>query len=65
MSAGRAVLLIIVIATIVRLVLAGSSGLGVDKSYMVGNARILSLSYVDHPPLHVWIAGVAMRTLRQ
>src|SRR3972149_5556328 len=61
MSAGRAVLLIFVVATIVRLILAGSVGLGVDESYMVGNARVLSLSYVDHPPLHVWLAGLAAR----
>jgi 4-amino-4-deoxy-L-arabinose transferase-like glycosyltransferase len=61
MAAGRLVLLLILVGTTLRLVLAATTGLGYDESYMVGNARILALGYVDHPPLHVWIAGVAMR----
>jgi 4-amino-4-deoxy-L-arabinose transferase-like glycosyltransferase len=61
MTAGRAVLAIIVAGTLVRLALAAGTGLGYDESYMVGNARILALGYVDHPPLHVWMAGLAMR----
>jgi hypothetical protein len=62
-SAGRLVLGLIVVGTAIRLLLAGATGLGVDESYMVGNARQLLLGYVDHPPLHVWIAGLAMRLL--
>ena len=61
MTAGRAVLLIIVVGTVVRIGFAAFTGLGYDESYMVGNARILALGYVDHPPLHVWIAGLAAR----
>ena len=61
MAAGRLVLLIIVVGTALRIVLASLTGLGYDESYMVGNARILALGYVDHPPLHVWIAGLAAR----
>jgi hypothetical protein len=61
MSAARAVLLLIAVTAAVRMVLAGVTGLGPDESYMVGNARILSLSYVDHPPLHVWLAGLTAR----
>lgn len=49
------VIILIAVATFVRLVLAGAVGLGYDESYMVGNARTLALSYVDHPPLHVWL----------
>ena len=29
---------------------------GVDESYTIAVARTLSLSYLDHPPLHQWIA---------
>ncbi|MEO8669215.1 MAG: glycosyltransferase family 39 protein [Bauldia sp.] len=61
MSPGRAVALIIIIGTALRLVVASTTGLGIDESYMASNARILSLSYVDHPPLHVWLAGLAAR----
>ena len=61
MTAGRAVLLIIAVGTVVRLLFAAATGLGYDESYMVGNARDLALGYVDHPPLHVWIAGLAAR----
>jgi 4-amino-4-deoxy-L-arabinose transferase-like glycosyltransferase len=61
MAAGRLVLLFILVSTAVRLWLAAATGLGYDESYMVGNARELALSYVDHPPLHVWLAGLAMR----
>ncbi len=32
-----------------------------DESYSVGSARQFMLSYVDHPPLHYWAAGLAMR----
>jgi 4-amino-4-deoxy-L-arabinose transferase-like glycosyltransferase len=61
MSPARLVLLIILGGTLVRLAFAATTGLGMDESYSVGNARILSLSYVDHPPLHLWLAGVAAR----
>ena len=59
MSARRAALWIIVAGTIVRLVLAATTGLGTDESYMAGNARLLALGYFDHPPLHVWMAWAA------
>jgi len=46
-----------------RLVLAATLGLGVDESYAIANARELSLSYFDHPPLHYWIAHAFMPLL--
>ncbi|MEI9887456.1 MAG: glycosyltransferase family 39 protein [Rhizomicrobium sp.] len=49
-------LAIIVAATGLRLVLAVITGLGNDESYSVANARDLGLSYLDHPPLHLWLA---------
>ena len=32
---------------------------GIDESYTLAVARSLSLSYFDHPPLHLWIAHFA------
>lgn len=58
-GARRWVLAIIVGSAAVRFWLAGVTGLGVDESYMVGNARELSLAYFDHPPLHVWMVWLA------
>ena len=60
-SAARLVLLIIVIGTAIRLGLSAATGLGMDESYSVGNARQFMLSYVDHAPLHYWMAGLAAR----
>jgi 4-amino-4-deoxy-L-arabinose transferase-like glycosyltransferase len=60
-SAARLVVVLIVVGTALRLVLAGATGLGMDESYSVGSARQLLMSYVDHPPLHYWAAGLAMR----
>lgn len=54
-SPGQAVTFIIVLGTAFRLVLAGTIGLGVDESYVASVARVLSLSYFDHPPLHFWL----------
>ena len=56
-SPATVVLAVIAGTAIARLVLAAFSGLGTDESYMVGMARHPSLSYVDHPPLHVWIVS--------
>ena len=47
--------LIILISSLLRVILAATIGLGVDESYVVSIARMLSLSYFDHPPLHLWI----------
>ena len=58
MTERQAVLLIIAVTALVRFALAAVTGLGIDKSYMVSHARDLSLSYVDQPPLHVWIVGI-------
>ena len=41
---------------VARLAFAFSVGLGVDESYTVAISRLLSLSYFDHPPLHLWVA---------
>lgn len=53
----RAVIALIVAGTLMRLAIAGVTGFGTDKSYTVANARLFDLSYVDYPPLHVWLVG--------
>ncbi len=58
MSPARAVLLLIAASGAIRIMLAASVGLGVDESYMAGVSRQLTLSYLDHPPLHVWMVGL-------
>ena len=63
MRPSHAVLTIILAGTLVRLILAATTGLGIDESYMAGAARTLALGYFDHPPLHVWIAWAAERSL--
>lgn len=36
-------------------------GLGIDEDYTLANAQSFALSYFDHPPLHQWIATLALR----
>jgi len=54
-SSRQAVMLIIIIGSLLRGILGASIGLGVDESYVVSVARMFSLSYFDHPPLHFWV----------
>jgi 4-amino-4-deoxy-L-arabinose transferase-like glycosyltransferase len=53
----HAVFALIGISTILHVLASGAVGLGNDESYTVANARIPSWSYVDYPPLHVWLVG--------
>jgi len=59
----RAVLLVVVAATLVRLAFAAAIGLGIDESYMVAAGRAWSWSYFDHPPLAWWLARGAATLL--
>ena len=49
--------------TVARLLFAFSIGFGIDESYTVAISRHLCLSYFDHPPLHLWIARLAVSIL--
>lgn len=51
------VLAIIALATLVRLLVAALLPAAVDEAYSIGVARQFSLSYLDHPPLHLWLVG--------
>jgi Dolichyl-phosphate-mannose-protein mannosyltransferase len=44
---------------VARLAFAFSLGLGIDESYTIAISRRLTLSYFDHPPLHLWISHLA------
>lgn len=57
----HALLALILVTALLRLGLAGVLGLTVDESYSVAISRQLSLSYFDHPPLHVWLVGLWAR----
>ena len=57
MTERNAVVLIIIAASLVRIVFAAMVGLGVDESYIAGVSRQFALSYFDHPPLHIWLVG--------
>ncbi|MGB8364390.1 MAG: ArnT family glycosyltransferase [Rhizomicrobium sp.] len=53
----NAVIGLIVAGSLIRIALAGAVGFGTDESYTVANARYFAWSYVDYPPLHVWLVG--------
>jgi hypothetical protein len=53
----RWALALIAAATLARLGLAAVLPVGVDEAYSIGIARQFSLSYFDHPPLHLWLVG--------
>lgn len=57
-TALRWVLIIISVVTVCRLALVAVLPAGVDEAYSLGVARQLSLSYFDHPPLHLWLVGL-------
>lgn len=53
--------LVIALASLVRLILAAGMGLGIDESYMVAAAHSFHLSYFDHPPISWWMELAARR----
>ena len=57
-GAVRNAIAIVAVATLARLLLAFLFPAGVDEAYSIGIARQLSLSYFDHPPLHLWLVGL-------
>lgn len=48
-------LLVILIALLIRLILAAGSGLGIDESYMVAASSHFATSYFDHPLASWWL----------
>jgi hypothetical protein len=62
MNAKRAVGILIVVTTAIRLWCSDSLGLGNDEAYHYLYATHPALSYFDHPPMMAWIemAGLAL-----
>lgn len=54
-----AVLILIAATSLLRLVFAGSLGLGIDEAYTVATSRQLQMSTFDHPPLAWWMTWAA------
>jgi 4-amino-4-deoxy-L-arabinose transferase-like glycosyltransferase len=52
---SRDVWVVVLVAVAVRLVFAGTTGLGIDESYMVAAASRFDVSYFDHPPVSWWM----------
>jgi hypothetical protein len=51
--------MLIGIAFVVHLLLAATVGLNYDETYVVVMARHLSAGYADHPPMAMWLVGIA------
>lgn len=49
---------LLIVSFLFRLALGLTLDFGVDESYMLAQAAQFQWSYVDHPPLHVWVAGM-------
>jgi 4-amino-4-deoxy-L-arabinose transferase-like glycosyltransferase len=60
-SPAQAVVALILVSGLARILISASVGLGIDESYTVANARHFAWSYVDYPPLHVWLVGAWSR----
>lgn len=50
----------VIVSTALRLVIAATTGLGVDESYAAAVALPFSWSYFDHPPLLFWLVGAML-----
>ncbi len=55
MNYKRQTLLLILIATIIRSIVAGTIGLGNDEVYYRMYAQYLQWNYFDHPPMVAWL----------
>jgi 4-amino-4-deoxy-L-arabinose transferase-like glycosyltransferase len=51
----NAVIFVILLASVLRLVVAGFTGLGIDESYMVAASNQFAASYFDHPLASWWL----------
>ena len=56
-------LILIIVTTVLRLFIAGGTGLGIGEAYYFRGAMDLKLSYFDQPPLFFWLGGLTVRLL--
>ncbi|MGI9545380.1 MAG: glycosyltransferase family 39 protein, partial [Cyclobacteriaceae bacterium] len=54
-------LLLIAVTTLIRFVIAGTTGLGTGEAYYARGALDLQLSYFDQPPLFLWLSGFSTK----
>lgn len=59
----RQLVILILVTSALRLVLAATTGLGVDESYMVATGHAFSFGYFDHPPAAWWLSLAARHLL--
>ena len=59
LSPQQWVFALILASLALRLVFAGSGGLGVDEAYTIATGRQLALSTFDHPPMAWWLSRVS------
>src|SRR5882757_7922602 len=59
----RKILLLIVLSSLIRLIVAGSIELGNDEVYYQAYARHLQWCYFDHPPMVAWIIRLTTANL--
>ena len=53
--------LLIIVTFIIRLLVAGYTGLGIGEAYYFRGALHLDLSYFDQPPLFFWLGGLSIK----
>jgi 4-amino-4-deoxy-L-arabinose transferase-like glycosyltransferase len=59
--ARRTAFLVIAAGFVVRLLIAGLLGFGVDEAYALAVSRTFQLSWFDHPPLAFWMAWAGQK----
>ncbi|MEP6616160.1 MAG: glycosyltransferase family 39 protein [Ginsengibacter sp.] len=60
-NAAASAKILIFITFIIRLLIAGFTGLGIGESYYFRGALQFNLSYFDQPPLFFWLGGLSIR----
>jgi Dolichyl-phosphate-mannose-protein mannosyltransferase len=58
MSYKKKILILIAVASIIRIIIAGSIHLGVDEVYYRQYANTLQWNYFDHPPMVAWLIRI-------
>lgn len=58
---GKATLRLIAVTTVLRLAIAGLTGLGIGESYYFRGALQPHLSYFDQPPLFFWLSNLSLK----
>jgi hypothetical protein len=59
----RKIILLVILSSLIRLVIAGSLELGNDEVYYQSYAQHLQWSYFDHPPMVAWIIRLTTANL--